>query len=332
MLKCTRCGKRYHEFRTVCDCGGTLEVVNRFEGPFEALLGKEPDIRRYRAFLPVNHLPDLLVPVTPLVGPFKLEYLTPTGSFKDRGSFVTVGKLKEEGFREVYLDSSGNAAISMGAFGSREGLKVHVFIPAGTSEGKKAVLRALGVDIHEVSGDRMETHRVARKHEPYVSHWYNPYFLEGTKTAAFELYEQLGKVEEVFVPTGSGSLFLGLYKGFRELREMGAIEELPRLVAVQAEGFESLCDRSERKNILGEGIAIPEPPRKEEMMRALKETNGFCVSVGMEETRKALKRLYSMGLIVEPTSALAYAAYLREGKGERAVVMLTGSGLKSSFP
>ena len=349
MLVCSSCGREYPEkFLLECECGGTLLVKRRY-GDFREGLLKYLDMRRYLSFLPVGEdfLPAITPALTPVVemdvrgirGLFKLEYLQPTGSFKDRGTYVTLAKLREEGISEVVLDSSGNAAISLAAFSRAEGVTAHIFVPAHASRGKLALLEKLGARLHIIEGTRMEVHREAVEFAEgnglvYVSHWLNPYFIEGTKTVTFETYEQVGLPDYVLAPTGSGSLFIGLWKGFSELREMGEIDKLPVFVAVQARGYESLCERSGEKSRLAEGIAIPEPARLGEMRRILRETGGTCVSVGDGEISNAMKWLWERGFVVEPTSATVLAALwkLVEGGfiegGSRVLLPLTGSGLK----
>ena len=345
MLRCSRCGKAYPEvFRLNCDCGGTLFVERNLEA-----FAPEPflDLRRYRNNLPLECEVFPIPAVTPVSeveikgvrAVFKLDYLQPSGSFKDRGTWVTVSKLLNEGIGEVVLDSSGNAALSFALYGLANGISVHAFVPSGTSPGKLSLLQRLGALVHYVDGDRMTVHEKAvefaeRKGLTYVSHWLNPYFIEGTKTIAFEIYEQLGVPDWVLIPTGSGTLFLGLWKGFSELKATGEIERLPRLVAVQASGYESLCERSAVRNTLAEGIAIPEPPRLEEMRLAMGETKGICVSVDDDETMGALGWLRRHGFLVEPTSAVVLPALWKLlergliGRGELVVMPLTGSGLK----
>ena len=351
MLVCSKCGREYpEEFRLTCECRGTLLVRRELPADFSDALTGHLDIRRYLRLLPVSgeHLPEPVPAITPVskldIGGattfLKLEYLQPTGSFKDRGTWVTVSKLREEGITEVVLDSSGNAAISLAAFAGDVGIIAHLFIPARTTPGKLKLLRKVGAELHMVSGDRMVVHERAIEFAKqsgivYVSHWLNPYFLEGTKTVAFETYEQLGLPDYVIAPAGSGTLFLGLWKGFSELKAMGEIDELPIFVAVQASGYESLCERSPVKSRLAEGIAIPEPPRLEEMKAVLDETGGTCVSVGDSEIARALKWLWGRGFIVEPTSATVLAALWRLQKsgfipsGSRVLLPLTGSGLKT---
>ncbi|WP_456422254.1 pyridoxal-phosphate dependent enzyme [Thermococcus sp.] len=345
MLRCSRCGKTYPEtFRLKCDCGGTL-LVERDYGTFQP--GTFLDIRRYLPYLPVGGIPSPVPALTPVselkIGGvrafFKLEYLQPSGSFKDRGTWVTVSKLLEEGVAEAVLDSSGNAALSLALYGLSSGIRVHTFVSYDTSPGKLSLIQSLGAVVHFVDGDRMAVHKKAREFAEqrgltYVSHWLNPYFIEGTKTVAFEVFEQLGVPDYVLVPTGSGTLFLGIWKGFRELMDMGEIDELPRLVAVQASGFESLCERSPVRNNLAEGIAISKSPRLDEIRTALKEADGLCVSVDELETKGALNWLRRHGFLVEPTSAVVLGALWKLvemgeiGRGLKVLLPLTGSGLK----
>jgi len=349
MLRCTRCGRTYPEtFRMSCACGGTLLVERNYRDFLGSLL-PYLDMRRYLNFLPVsgNLLPPPVPAITPVIelevetvrALFKLEYLQPSGSFKDRGTFVTVAKLMEEGINEVVLDSSGNAALSMALYSLPSGIRVHIFVPSRAMPGKLSLIQRLGAVVHFIEGNRMTVHERAlefaeREGLTYASHWLNPYFIEGTKTVAFEAYEQVEVPGYVLVPTGSGTLFLGLWKGFEELMKMGEVEELPRLVAVQASGYESLCRRSPIKNRLADGIAIPEPPRLKEMKSALEETNGLCVSINEHETMEAWEWLKRAGFLVEPTSAVVLSALwklIKTGEipdGSKVLLPLTGSGLK----
>ena len=347
-MKCRRCGREYRGFKITCECGGLLSLEVDIKGSFSDFIRSEyQDARRYLDVLPLDkkHVPSLIYPVTPVVKKsiggvdlvFKAEYLMPSGSFKDRGTFLSVAILKKVGIKDISLDSSGNAGISFSMYGVSEGIRVHVFIPKNTPKGKKDFLRVLGAIVHVVDGDREVTHSVAinNPHGLYVGHWYNPFFVEGIKTMAFEAYEQIGTPDYVIVPVGSGTIFLGLYYGFKTLFDLGEVDEVPRMVAVQASGYESLCEKkSEERSILADGIAIRNPPRIDEMREALKETRGTCVVVSDGEIKEALRELYGMGFIVEPTSAVSYAAFkilLREGiieKGRKVLLPLTGSGLK----
>ncbi len=345
MLRCSRCGRTYPErFMLKCRCGGTLRVERKYRvfHPLDFL-----DLRRYLKYLPVNSVPAPVPAITPTVRRnimgleafFKLDYLQPSGSFKDRGTWVTVSKLVDEGVNEVVLDSSGNASVSLALYGLSLGINVHVFVSESISRGKLFLLKRLKADVHVVKGDRMRVHEEAIEFSEngggtYVSHWLNPYFIEGTKTVAYEVYEQVGVPDYIIVPVGSGSLFLGIWKGFNELKKMGAVERIPRMVAVQASGYESLCERSSEKNRIAEGIAIPKPPRLEEIRDALRKSKGICISVNEQETFRGLEKLEKLGFIVEPTSAVILPALERiingghVNKGETVVAILTGSGMK----
>lgn len=347
-LICLECGRKYPDgFRLKCSCGGVLGIKNEYDVGFEDILDpSRSDSRRYTGFVPVeeNYLPDLVPPMTPTVEKnisgieiiFKMEYLMPSGSFKDRGTYVTLGKLKEEGIKEVSLDSSGNAAISLALYGRSEGIKTHIFVSDNVEKGKKRILRQLTSEIHEISGTRMDVHDEALKFEDtqYISHWYNPFFLEGTKISAYEVGEERD-INRVLVPTGSGTLFMGLYKGFSELSKFGVVEKIPEMIAVEAKGYESLKSKSEEKSEMSSGVEIVEPPRTDQMREILKTTGGFSVSADDDAIESAKEELLSMGFLIESTSAMAYAAFLKLlekgefSEGERVLIPLTGSGLKS---
>ncbi len=322
-------------------------MENTFTRSFRELLNPdELDTKRYLNFLPITeeYKPDLTPAITPNIEKkindvnviFKPEYLMPSGSFKDRGTYVTISKLKEEGIKEVSLDSSGNAAISLALYGRSEGIDVHVFVSEDISKDKMKVLNNLGPTIHKIKGDRMDVHEKAEGFDKgtYVSHWYNPFFLEGTKITAYEVGENMN-IDQVIVPTGSGTMFLGLYKGFKELYEFGVVDNIPKIIAVEAEGFECLKDKSEGESKLTKGIEIIDPPRKEQMEDVLKETGGFSISVSDDWIDDAQDGLASMGFLVESTSAAAFAAFKelqkddRFEEDEKVLIPLTGSGLKS---
>ncbi len=348
LLKCTECELDHpDEFRLRCSCCGPLIIRNEFEKSFEEILEPErSDMRRYSGFMPADdqYVSDLIPPLVPTIEKkignvsviFKLEYLMPSGSFKDRGTYVSMAKLKEEGIDEVSLDSSGNAAISLALYGRSEGIKTHIFIPDHIGEGKRKILGELASEVHEISGTRMEVHERAMEFEEarYVSHWYNPFFLEGTKISAYEIGEDQ-EVDRVLVPTGSGTLFLGMYKGFSELLNFGVVDKIPQMIAVEAKGYESLGERSGKKSELSSGVEIIEPPRTDQMRDVLKEIGGFSISVEDDKIESAKEELLSMGFLVETTSAMAYAAFLdllEKGEfdeEERVLIPLTGSGLKS---
>lgn len=278
---------------------------------------------------------------------FKCEWFSPTGSFKDRGASVMLSFLRGLGVEAVLEDSSGNGGAAIAGYGAAGGLRVKVLAPAYTSPAKVAQVRAYGAEIELVEGPREASQAEAIRQSAsifYASHNWQPFFLEGTKTLAFELWEDLGfkAPDVVVVPVGAGSLLLGLHFGFRELMRAGQIARLPRLVAAQplncspvAAVFEGAAGREVRPTV-AEGAAIKAPLRLNEMIAALRESGGEAVAIPEEGIVAALRRLAGLGLFVEPTSAIAAAAFDalaaagRIGARERAVVVLSGSGLKAA--
>lgn len=282
---------------------------------------------------------------------FKLEYIAPTGSFKDRGMSVMMTYLRAAGVKSILEDSSGNAGASMAAYSAAASMACRVLVPASAPGGKVVQIAAMGADVALVGGTRQNVAEQALReaeHTFYASHNWQPYFLEGTKTLAFELWEQFGfdVPDAVIVPLGYGSNVLGLWLGFNELLARGEIDRLPRIFAVQAEncaafgaawraGVEHLVPFTPQPTI-ADGIASASPVRMKEVLSAVRNSGGAVVTVTETEIETALRRLLSHGLFVEPTSATAGAALTRlvEQRAiesdERTVVVLTGSGLKAT--
>jgi threonine synthase len=355
-IVCQRCGRTLPKDRWYWQdsCGGALDIIFDFkEKSFWELVNiKEGGLQRYFQLLPVNDLPLLHAGWTPIISKnidrvnvdFKLEYLSIGGSFKDRGAYVSMAKARELGATGIIVDSSGNSGISFSLMGLVLGIDVHVFFPKYAPEGKKRLIRLLKAKIHEVEGNRIKVNRVALNAEReglvYVGHWWNPYFIEGVKTMAYEAYEQIGDVDYIITPVGSGTLLLGLYKGFKELRELRALKVIPKIIAVQASGYAKICEKlgTKRnymtKSKLADGIAIVGPPRSEQIVKTIKSTGGLCIVVDDREIKLSLRELRRFGFIVEPTSATAYAALKKAIEedfvepGNRVLLPLTGSGLK----
>ena len=169
----------------------------------------------------------------------KQEQLFPTGSYKDRGAALLISHARAIGVRAVVEDSSGNAGSAIAAYCARAGLGCTIFVPDTTSADKLTQIRAYGATLQLIAGSREDTAAAvlaAAETTYYASHSWNPFFFHGTKTFAYELVEQLGwrAPDAVVLPAGNGTLLLGADIGFRELRAMGLIDRLPRLIAVQA--------------------------------------------------------------------------------------------------
>ncbi|HXT09551.1 MAG TPA: pyridoxal-phosphate dependent enzyme [Roseiarcus sp.] len=282
---------------------------------------------------------------------FKCEWFSPTGSFKDRGASVMLSFLRGIGIGAVLEDSSGNGGAAIAGYGAAGGLSVKVLAPAYTSPAKIAQVRAYGAEVELVEGPREASQAKAIRQSAsifYASHNWQPFFLEGTKTLAYELWEDLGFTapDAVIVPVGAGSLLLGLHFGFGELLRAGQIARLPRLIAAQplncsplAASFAAGVDVAiarETKPTVAEGTAIKAPLRLREMIAALRQSGGEAVAIPEADIVAALRRLAAIGLFVEPTSATAAAALDalaaagRIGARERVVVVLSGSGLKAA--
>lgn len=316
---------------------------------------------RYRAALPVR----IDAPVslgegcTPLVEKdwgedrilFKLEWFSPTGSFKDRGTSVMISLLAQRGVREVIEDSSGNGGASVSAYCAAAGLRARILAPATTSPAKILQSRAYGAEVELVPGDRDATAAEALRrsaHTYYASHNWHPFFLQGTKTLAYELWEDLGFTapDAVVTVAGAGSTVLGCDLGFSELLAAGQIARRPRLLVAQPAhcaplhaafraGTETPVPFDHAPTI-AEGTAIREPVRFPEVLRAIRRSDGDMAAIPEDEIAAAVRRLAAMGLYAEPTSATAAAAievFRARGAirpGETTVVLLTGSGLKAA--
>ena len=364
MLYCARCAATYprSEARWRCECGGYLLVAQ--DGMFrpESVAGRPPTIWRYREALGIAEEASAITlgeGMTPLVDTrlghqrvgLKVDYLCPTGSYKDRGSSVMLTQLKAWGLPRIIEDSSGNAGASIAAYAALAGISSDIYVPGSTSAGKAAQIEMYGANLVKVPGTREDTSRaalVAAQHHFYASHNWSPWFLIGMKTAAYEIAEQMGwRVPDwVVTPAGGGGLLCGLYLGFGDLLRAGITQSIPRLVAVQANACDPIYRAWESglpdvpavtKGITAaEGISVAQPVRGPMILQAIRESGGMAATVTDEEIWETLPVLGGQGLYVEPTAAAAPAAFqrlCREGiipTDAYTVVMLTGSGLKAT--
>ncbi len=328
-----------------CPCGGTLDWRPASFVAVEPGSGIWRHARDLPAF-PAAHRVTLGEPITPVVelgsALAKLEYLLPTGSFKDRGSALVTTWLTHVAARRAVIDSSGNAGASLAGYLAAARIPVSVFIPAGTSPGKLAQLTAYGADVHEVAGTRDDVTNAclaySAKHDAvYASHQWSPFFVAGTATSAYELADQAPEVTSVVIPVGAGTLLLGVYDGYRRLIASGRAKRMPRLFAVQADAFAPLAAGSSwvgGSTTMAEGVRVGNPPRRAQVLEALASTGGAVLTASEAEIFDAWQSLARSGFYVEPTSALALAGItaarargILDGS-ERPVMLLTGSGLK----
>jgi len=380
-LVCPECGATVRD-RWRCECGAPLAFVDPpIPGVEERdALDRRDGLWAFNSFLAVGDDPADRVTLgegmTPLVdadgrasggespdtdrwnAAFKLEYVSPTGSFKDRGATTTLTRARELGVERVVEDSSGNAGAAIATYAARAGIDAAVYVPADVKESKLRAIRRAGAEPVRIEGSRADVTEacVAALGEGesgadpadspwYASHAWNPAFFEGTATVAYEIAAQRGweAPDAVVTPLGHGTLFLGAYRGFRRLKRAGWIDEVPRLFGAQAAGVAPVvrelhgadaADPEGRVNAAADGIQIAEPARKREILDAVADTGGDALAVTQSAAERELDRLHAAGFYTEPTCAVAPAALraLRErgtlSSDDDAVVPLTGSGLK----
>src|SRR5260370_26099609 len=207
MFSCSAGDRTYDACRPRwrCDCGNYLLYRNQARFPLDQLAGRPGNIWRYQEVLGLENgmrvsLGEGLTPLVPapLLGRdvwLKLDFMCPTGSYKDRGSSVMLSKLKEWGVAEIVEDSSGNAGASVAAYSALAGIRARIFIPENTSAGKAAQIAMYGAELSKVPGTREDTTRAARAAVEsgtfYASHNWSAHFLLGMKTVAYEISEQL---------------------------------------------------------------------------------------------------------------------------------------------
>lgn len=282
----------------------------------------------------------------------KLEFLNPTGSFKDRGTATLISVAKENGVTEIVEDSSGNAGASIAAYSARAGIKAHIFVPANAPASKIRQIQVYGAETHLIEGPRESATSAAvdfyrRNNLLYASHNLSPYFVEGTKTFAYDVYAQFGSglPDHIVMPVGNGSLFIGAWKGFQELRAAGFIEDIPKLHCIQAEAVRPIVDAYQgrqwssenvRPTVAG-GISVGSPPRLSQVVGILRAGGGQALAVSEDEILRWHGLLSSQeGIYAEPTSAAAFAgveALIKEGhvrRGDVTLVPVTGFGLKDT--
>lgn len=352
ILRCAECGSDYEVAlsRIDCDCGGVLDLL--FETPAyrSDTIGREAGLARFGELIPVDtsllRRVSLGLSTTPLLamgGPLfvKCDFISPSGSFKDRGAQVLTALALSLDAQRVVLDSSGNAGAAMAAHCARIGLACSVVVPSDAPTAKLHQSRLYGARVIAVDGGRAAATATARSMVDragtfYASHVENPFFLEGTKTWAFEVVEQLGDAPgEVVMSVGNGSLFLGAYRGFRYLYERGRTSRIPRMTAVQVRGWAPLSGDVEHGDAspVADGIAVTSPRRLAQISSILQVTGGAVRVVGSEEIARGTRELATRGIWVEPTSGAAWASILDAGfdPGVGPVaVSLGGAGFKSS--
>jgi len=281
----------------------------------------------------------------------KLENCNPTGSFKDRGSAMMIGAIKSAGIKNIVEDSSGNAGASVAAYSASAGIQADIFVPENAPKAKIDQISVYGATVHRVPGHRDNSEKQAKQFVSenqflYASHNTSPYFLEGTKSFAREVVDELHSKmpDHIVMPVGNGSLLISTYLALKELWVTGKIGILPKLCAIQSDVIKPIV--SELHNIewtfnpkqitCADGIASSNPPRMKQILQAIKESKGDSISVSEDSIQRYRKVLaQSEGIFMEPTSAAPFAGLetlVEKGTidgRDSVLIPVTGSGLKS---
>ena len=361
---CEACGQSYpldtREWR--CGCGGLLELDSWPAFDTECIDPDQPGLWRYRSLLPLDpawepvSLGEGNTPLLPVMWGdlsclVKLESLAPTGSFKDRGAAILVTALRGLGIERVVEDSSGNAGASLAAYAASAGISCDICVPDTAAGPKIAQMTAYGAEVIQIRGKRgyaaLAAWAAAAHGAYYASHVYSPFFLAGTETVAYEIWEQLQHAAPaaVVMPVGNGTILLGAYRGFSRLWQAGLIDRVPRIFGVQAaacapiygafdQGRDSIEPVTCEATVAG-GIAITQPARGHQILAAVRHSGGAILAVQEEIIGQTRIELAHRGFHVENTSAVAFAVlgrlaetFLQPDEGP-VVVLLTGHGLKS---
>ncbi|WP_409300401.1 threonine synthase [Peribacillus sp. SCS-155] len=362
---CSSCGNK-HDITAVlwkCGCGGVLDIMKNTPKIDIAAWDNYPNsLWRYFETMPFAKDSNTWEEVTmgegqtPLIilNPLepnsyvKVDYMMPTLSFKDRGAAVLMAKAKELGVSKVIADSSGNAGTAIAAYAARCNISCDIYLSDETSPKKVAQVKAHGATVKEIHGTREDVAAAAQKAVDqekvfYASHVYNPYFLEGTKTYAYQIFEQLkGVPDSLIIPVGNGTLLLGAFYGFQELFENRLIKKMPKIIAIQAANCaplvnaygkgKAVAEPVTNNGTLAEGIAVAAPARSKQILTAVHETNGIFIEIEEHEILGARSMLAEKGFYVEVTTAANYAGYLKYKKlpEEKIIIPLCGAGLKSN--
>ena len=273
----------------------------------------------------------------------KFEGANPTGSFKDRGMTLAVSRAAARGARALICASTGNTSASAAAYGVRAGLRVFVVIPDGKiSRGKLAqaiVHHATVIQVEGLFDQALSIVReVASSHPIALVNSVNPDRLEGQRSVAFEIVDQMGSAPDYhFLPVGNAGNITASWAGYKAYRDAGRLKALPRMMGVQAEGAAPIVlgHVVEKPETLASAIRIGNPASWQGALAASRDSGGTIFSVSDEEILQAYHLLASReGVFCEPASAASLAGFLKKARsgafsgGERIVLTLTGHGLK----
>ena len=381
--RCSLCNAQYLPDQVQYTCpkdGGNLDVIldyqaiNRLTSPREIMALEEQSLWRYLPLLPVGDphgegTPFRAAGGTPVFSPERLrahlglramwvkdESRNPTASFKDRASAVVVARAREIGAGVVVTASTGNAGAALAGMAAAVGQPAVIFAPRTAPPAKIAQLLVFGSHVLLVDGNYDQafdlTIQAAEEFGWYCRNTgYNPFTLEGKKTAAFEIWESIlarqtfKRRVSIFVSVGDGNIISGLHKGFKDLQSLGWVEAIPRIFGVQAEGSAAIANAYFAGNeaiipvsavTLADSISVDLPRDGVRAVRAARQTDGAYVVVSDAEILAAISALGQVGIFAEPAGSTAYAGLLKAiengliGSDDPVVVLNTGSGLKDA--
>ena len=374
---CIDCGKEWDpvpDLTTCPSCGGLLDIQYDYAQIKKTVSHdlmenrREPSMWRFMEYLPVKGIgtrPRLRVGGSPLykadrlageLGLRKLyikdDGVNPTASLKDRASAIAVVKAEEAGAEVIACSSTGNAASSLAGNAAAAGFETYIYVPSRAPEGKVSQLMIFGAHVMSVTGSYEETFRLSQE-AIEKNGWYNrnaainPYLMEGKKTVALEIAEQLNWQMPDFVAlsVGDGCTIAGVWKGFSDLYETGMIDRLPRLISVQAEGccplnrsvMEGKPWRPMEENTLADSIAVGVPRNAKKALRAIRQSDAVVVNVSDQEILDAAGLLgRTCGVFGEPAGVAGTAGVkkaLEQGlipDTASVVSIVTGNGLKDT--
>lgn len=352
---CPKCGgsEKKGEFRN-----GILSVILDPDGLKALRDRKDLCVDDFMPY-PIVHPETFPCGPTPLVKPLRLRKETGvdltlkmdsqllSGSFKDRASLLVASQAIHHGQNRIALASTGNAGAAMSAIGAAYGLDIILFVPASAPVNKLMQSVLYGAHVVPVKGTYDDAFALSIAYSRLRgginrNTAYNPMTIEGKKAASIEIFLQMGgkAPDVIYVPTGDGCILGGIWKGFADLRDAGLIDRLPRIICCQSTASSAIADAvdsGQMKDVvattLADSISVSSPANGRMAVRAVKESGGHAVRVSDEEILEAQRILTAKaGLFVEPASACAYAAFLKDRDNiqdtESATVLLTGTGFK----
>ena len=375
VVECSKCGETFpsNKVLTVCpECGGAL--LFRYDLAWVAdkvsksvLEEREDTFWKFMELLPLSSSDSIVSLGEPYTLTFRLSngcgttfknvYVKddgrlPTGTFKARGMAVAVSKLKELGVKRVAIPSAGNAAAALAAYGAKVGMEVYVFMPKDVPESNLKECVFLGAKVYLVDGLINDASEIVKKLKQKYG-WFDistnkqPYRFEGYKAMAFEIAEQFDwdLPDSILFPTGGGEGVIGLWKGFKELKELGWTKEIPRLIVVQSSGCAPLVEAYNKNETevketwqnaetIAAGLRVPHPYASYLILRAMRETEGIAVAVDDKEIISSMKTLFKMGIYACPEAASTLAALNKlENESvfdleEKMLLYLTGNAMK----